>query len=59
MGASVDRHGRDVNNARAGKGTEMTALPETMIAIDPEQPGGPEMLVPVDRPVPRPGGFVV
>jgi putative PIG3 family NAD(P)H quinone oxidoreductase len=27
----------------------------TMIAIDPESAGGPEMLVPVERPVPRPG----
>lgn len=30
-------------------------IPETMIAIDPETPGGPEVLVPVDRPVPQPG----
>lgn len=30
-------------------------LPETMIAIDPAAPGGPEVLVPVERPVPRPG----
>jgi NADPH:quinone reductase len=30
-------------------------LPKTMTAIDPEAPGGPEMLVPVERPVPRPG----
>jgi putative PIG3 family NAD(P)H quinone oxidoreductase len=29
-------------------------LPETMIAIDPEVPGGPEVLQPVQRPVPRP-----
>ena len=29
-------------------------LPETMIAIDPEAPGGPEVLQPVERPVPRP-----
>ena len=26
-----------------------------MIAIDPPQPGGPEVLQPVERPVPRPG----
>lgn len=26
-----------------------------MLAIDPEAPGGPEVLVPVSRPVPRPG----
>ncbi|MDG2534997.1 NAD(P)H-quinone oxidoreductase [Sphingomonas sp. HITSZ_GF] len=30
-------------------------LPETMLAIDPEAPGGPEVLVPVSRPVPQPG----
>ncbi len=30
-------------------------LAETMIAIDPDAPGGPEVLVPVERPVPRPG----
>ena len=29
-------------------------LPETMIAIDPEAPGGPEVLRPVERPVPKP-----
>ncbi|MDF7777059.1 NAD(P)H-quinone oxidoreductase [Sphingomonas sp. AOB5] len=30
-------------------------LPTTMRAIDPETPGGPEVLVPVDRSVPVPG----
>jgi putative PIG3 family NAD(P)H quinone oxidoreductase len=30
-------------------------VPETMLAIDPEKPGGPEVLVPVTRPVPAPG----
>jgi NADPH:quinone reductase len=30
-------------------------VPETMLAIDPEMPGGPEVLVPVRRPVPQPG----
>jgi putative PIG3 family NAD(P)H quinone oxidoreductase len=30
-------------------------LPERMIAIDPESPGGPEVMVPVERPVPQPG----
>ena len=30
-------------------------IPTTMIAIDPAAPGGPEVLVPVDRPVPTPG----
>ncbi|MET1111708.1 MAG: NAD(P)H-quinone oxidoreductase [Allosphingosinicella sp.] len=29
-------------------------IPETMIAIDPAAPGGPEVLQPVERPVPRP-----
>ena len=33
----------------------MAALPVTMTAIDPAEPGGPEVLVPVTRPVPRPG----
>ncbi len=33
----------------------MASIPETMTAIDPEQPGGPEVLVPVERPVPVPG----
>lgn len=32
-----------------------TTLPETMIAIDPDEPGGPEVLKPVIRPVPKPG----
>lgn len=30
----------------------MTTLPETMIAIDPAEAGGPEVLRPVERPVP-------
>ncbi len=30
-------------------------IPEMMMAIDPAAPGGPEVLVPVERPVPRPG----
>ena len=30
-------------------------LPEIMTAIDPEAPGGPEVLTPVERPVPKPG----
>jgi NADPH2:quinone reductase len=39
----------------------MNTLPSRMIAIDPEQPGGPEVLVPVERPVPapRPGEVLV
>jgi NADPH2:quinone reductase len=30
-------------------------IPATMTAIDPEKPGGPEVLMPVIRPVPQPG----
>ena len=30
-------------------------IPETMTAIDPHEAGGPEVLVPVERPVPTPG----
>ena len=30
-------------------------LPQTMTAIDPAAPGGPKVLVPVERPVPAPG----
>jgi len=33
----------------------MSEIPATMMAIDPESPGGPEVLVPVGRPVPAPG----
>jgi putative PIG3 family NAD(P)H quinone oxidoreductase len=33
----------------------MTQIPDMMRAIDPEAPGGPEVLVVVERPVPRPG----
>lgn len=33
----------------------MNNLPAHMMAIDPEQAGGPEVLVPVERPMPRPG----
>jgi len=33
----------------------MTPLPTHMIAIDPAQPGGPETLQPVERPLPHPG----
>ena len=32
----------------------MAAIPKTMTAIDPDNPGGPEVLVPVERPVPTP-----
>lgn len=30
------------------------SIPDDMLAIDPDAPGGPEVLVPVRRPVPRP-----
>ena len=30
-------------------------IPKTMTAIDPASPGGPEVLQPVERPVPAPG----
>ena len=33
----------------------MTALPSTMTAIDPAEAGGPDVLQPVERPVPQPG----
>jgi NADPH:quinone reductase len=33
----------------------MTDIPAMMTAIDPAAPGGPEVLVPVERPVPVPG----
>jgi NADPH2:quinone reductase len=33
----------------------MTDLPKTMRAIDPEAPGGPEVLAIAERPVPQPG----
>ncbi|HYD38636.1 MAG TPA: zinc-binding dehydrogenase, partial [Allosphingosinicella sp.] len=33
----------------------MDSVPDTMIAIDPAGPGGPDVLVPVERPLPRPG----
>ena len=35
--------------------TRVTSLPETMTAIAIRGPGGPEVLVPETRPVPRPG----
>jgi putative PIG3 family NAD(P)H quinone oxidoreductase len=33
----------------------MSEIFQTMFAIDPAQPGGPEVLKPIERPVPRPG----
>ena len=38
-----------------GQRDRMNSLPEAMTAIDAERPGGPEVLVPAERPVPRPG----
>jgi NADPH2:quinone reductase len=32
----------------------MTAIPDTMTAITIDEPGGPDVLKPVDRPVPHP-----
>src|SRR5687768_17714984 len=32
----------------------MDAIPDTMIAVDPAASGGPEVLQPVERPVPKP-----
>ena len=58
-GRIVDPQGETVNKARdepLGSAREVfEMLPQTMIAIDPAAPGGPEVLVPVERPVPRPG----
>jgi NADPH2:quinone reductase len=48
----------DVNKATPpdqGRSDEPMIVPDTMLAIDPDAPGGPEVLVPVERPVPRPG----
>lgn len=30
-------------------------IPSSMVAVEAQQPGGPEVLVPVERPVPQPG----
>jgi NADPH:quinone reductase len=38
-----------------GESDKPMSVPATMLAIDPEAPGGPEVLVPVTRPVPVPG----
>jgi NADPH2:quinone reductase len=43
---------RDTFGARRDR---MNAIFQTMIAIDPAGPGGPEVLQPVERPVPTPG----
>lgn len=57
MDTNVDPACRDVNKRGKGdkQGQAMTAIPATMQAIDPDAPGGPEVLAPVERPVPRPG----
>jgi putative PIG3 family NAD(P)H quinone oxidoreductase len=36
-------------------GMSVIEIPEIMIAIDPKSPGGPEVLQPVNRPVPKAG----
>ena len=51
----VDRRTSDVNKAEIrGRAKLMTAIPSMMRAIDPAAPGGPEVLVVVERPVPVP-----
>jgi NADPH2:quinone reductase len=44
-----------VDRAGAGVNIPRMAIPKLMTAIDPAGPGGPEVLVPVERPVPVPG----
>jgi len=48
---------RAAPRGQKGRGLNQAAgpLPDAMTAIDPARPGGPEVLVPVQRPVPRPG----
>ncbi len=48
---SIRRAGRATN----GKALRMSEMPTVMRAIDPEAPGGPEVLRLVERPVPQPG----
>jgi len=59
MGWNVDPAGRDVNKAGLfrdwGAADSMVNVPTVMQAIDPEAPGGPEVLRLVERPVPAPG----
>jgi NADPH:quinone reductase len=57
-GHSVDPYRSPVNKAHPWVSTNggcVIDLPTSMTAIDPETAGGPEVLVPVARPVPRPG----
>lgn len=48
---SIRRAGRATN----GEALRMSEVPTVMQAIDPEAPGGPEVLRLVERPVPQPG----
>src|SRR5690606_4104481 len=57
---TVDPRARPVNKAprvgyRESGGFSVTSVPESMAAIAIREPGGPEMLVPETRAVPRPG----
>lgn len=57
-GESVDPSARHVNKpglTKAPNGGIMAALPKVMRAIDPAEPGGPDVLRVVERPVPVPG----
>jgi len=55
-GRNVDRRGDDVNKAPGlTVNKSMNDIPTMMNAIDPEAPGGPEVLRVVQRPVPVPG----
>ncbi len=59
MRGNVDPGEVDVNKAPkfplGQKATNRMIAAEMMLAIDPDAPGGPEVLVPVERPVPQPG----
>jgi putative PIG3 family NAD(P)H quinone oxidoreductase len=61
MGKNVDGRGGYVNKAHRlcggsmGQRDRMNTPSQTMIAIDPKASGGPEVLAPVQRPVPKPG----
>jgi NADPH:quinone reductase len=59
MRRNVDPEGGDVNKAPefplGQKATNRMIAAEMMLAIDPDAPGGPEVLVPVARPIPKPG----
>jgi NADPH2:quinone reductase len=46
---------RSIASVKQGYGDLMNDLPMTMRAIDPDAPGGPDVLVLVERPVPVPG----